>query len=131
MSINRDYADLLAAQDQQLNKLHQDHYMACERIQQMQQDHFDQAKYAGELDRLQKAHAQEVKDCEARFEKEKQVLLKEPPTPQREPEPQKPPAPNISDNQDLATQMLAAYRRKQEERRRTPGHELEPEPPSH
>ncbi|MBO0950585.1 hypothetical protein [Fibrella forsythiae] len=124
MSINRAYVDLLAAQDQQLNKLHQDHYVACERIKQMQQEHFDQTKYAVELERLEKAHAQEVKAVKARFEKEKQVLLKETPTPERKLEPEKPPAPEISDNQDLMTEMMVAkYRRKQQERQQQKGYD--------
>ena len=111
------YSDLLAKQQEELRTLNHDYYVAHETIKQMSGEHFDEKAYAGELERLQTAHEQTIKESQTRFEQERREFLNEPePTPVKEktgPEIE----PDLTGKQEQINAMVAAYKQRQAERR--------------
>ena len=101
------YSDLLAQQDKELERLHQDYYADQATIRQLQHEHYDKAKYDGQLDRLREQHEKKVKDVQTRFSQEQRTYLGEPTPPA--------PLPDISQSQDKAADMIKAYKQQQTE----------------
>ncbi|MBN8824095.1 MULTISPECIES: hypothetical protein [unclassified Spirosoma] len=101
------YSDLLAQQDKELERLNQEYFADQATVRQLQNDHYDKAKYDGQLDRLKTLHEKKVKDVQTRFAQEQREYLGEP-TPTE-------PAPDISQSQDKAADMIKAYRQQQTE----------------
>ncbi|GAB4023455.1 hypothetical protein GCM10028808_73970 [Spirosoma migulaei] len=99
------YSDLLAQQDKELERLNQEYYADQATIRQLQNDHYDKAKYDGQLDRLKTLHEKKVKDVQTRFAQEQREYLGEPTPPE--------PSPDISQSQDKAADMIKAYRQQQ------------------
>lgn len=99
------YSNLLAQQDKELERLNQEYYADQATIRQLQKDHYDKSRFDGQLDRLKELHEKKVKDVQTRFAQEQREYLGEPTPPQ--------PAPDISQSQDKATDMLKAYRQQQ------------------
>jgi len=99
------YSDLLARQDKELERLHQEYFADQATIRQLQHDHYNKAKYDGQLDRLKALHEKKVKDVQTRFAQEQREYLGEPTPPE--------PAPDISQSQDKAADMIKAYRQQQ------------------
>lgn len=101
------YSDLLAQQDKELERLNQTYYADQATIQQLQSEHYDKARFTGQLDRRQELHERQVKDLQTRFAQEQRGYLGEPTPPA--------PLPDISQSQDKATEMIKTYRQKQAE----------------
>ena len=101
------YSDLLAQQDKELERLNQEYYADQATVRQLQNDHYNKAKYDGQLDRLKTLHEKKVKDVQTRFAQEQREYLGEPTPPE--------PSPDISQSQDKAADMIKAYRQQQTE----------------
>lgn len=99
------YSDLLAQQDKELEQLNQEYYADQATVRQLQNDHYDKAKYDGQLERLKTLHEKKVKDVQTRFAQEQREYLGEPTPPE--------PAPDISQSQDKAAGMIKTYRQQQ------------------
>lgn len=99
------YSDLLAQQDKELEQLNQTYYADQAMIRNLQKDHYDKTKYDGQLDRLKERHEKQVKEVQTRFAQEQRDHLGEPTPPE--------PAPDISQSQDKAADMLKTYRQQQ------------------
>lgn len=99
------YNDLLAQQDKELERLNQEYYADQATIRQLQNDHYDKSRFDGQLDRLKTLHEKKVKDVQTRFAQEQREYLGEPTPPE--------PAPDISQSQDKAADMIKAYRQQQ------------------
>ncbi|MEZ0611380.1 hypothetical protein ACAW74_22910 [Fibrella sp. WM1] len=104
------YSDLLAQQDKELQQLHQRFYTDQAMIRKLQGDHFDQTRYAGQLERLQADFERQRDVMQTRFEQEQKTYLNEPDQPQAEKKP------DISDSQDKAFVMMQDYRTQQANR---------------
>lgn len=99
------YSDLLAQQNKELERINQNYYVDQATIKNLQKDHYDQAHFAGQLDRLRALHEKEVKEVQTRFAQEQRDYLGEPTPP--------PPSPDITQSQDKAAGMIKAYREQQ------------------
>ncbi|WP_421828336.1 hypothetical protein [Larkinella sp.] len=101
------YSDLLAQQDKELERLNQEYYADHATIKNLQNEHYDKARFAGQLDRLKELHEKKVKDLQSRFAQEQRTYLGEPTPPE--------PRPDISQSQDKAADMIKTYRQQQTE----------------
>lgn len=101
------YSDLLARQDKELEQLNQEYFADQATIRQLQNDHYNKSRFGGQLDRLKELHEKKVKDVQTRFAQEQREYLGEPEPPE--------PAPDISQSQDKAADMIKAYRQQQAE----------------
>lgn len=101
------YSDLLAQQDKELERLNQDYYADQATVKNLQNEHYDKTRFAGQLDRLQELHERKVKDLQDRFAQDQRGYLGEPTPPA--------PLPDISQSQDKAADMIKTYRQQQAE----------------
>lgn len=118
------YSDLLAQQDNELQRLHQRFYADQAMIRKLQGEHFDQARYAGQLERLQADFERQRDMMQTRFEQEQKAHLNEPDTPQAEKKP------DISESQDKAVVMMRDYRKQQTDREQKKQKTPQPDKPT-